>query len=141
MREYDPNEVIVSVGGSDIEGFAPGSFVKIAMDSDAFNMVVGSRGDVARSKTSNRTGKITISLMQTSPSNDLLSTIHNLDLLKPNGAGVFSVAVRDSSTGRAIYGAVSAWIPKFPDSSFDAQDTPREWVIQCERLEQFIAGV
>lgn len=141
MRVYDPSEVLLSVGGADIEGFVPGSFITVTTNTDAFATVVGTRGDVARSRSQNRTGRITVRLMQTSPSNDLLSTIHNLDLNAPNGAGVFQVAVRDSATGRARYGAAAAWIVKAPDANFDATDTAREWVIECERLERFDAGV
>lgn len=141
FSEYDPDQVIVSVGGADIEGFAPGNFVTIAMDNDAFNMTVGTQGDVTRSRLTNKAGKITVRLMQTSPSNDLLSTIHNLDQVTPNGGGVFAVAVRDSATGRAFWNGASAWIVKAPDVQFDAQDTPREWVIQVAKLERFDAGV
>ena len=140
-RIYDPADVIVTVGHNDLEGFAPGSFVTITYNADAFATVVGARGDVTRSKSSNRTARVTVRLMQTSPSNDLLSTIHNLDLSSPNGAGVFTLAIRDSATGRSVYAAVSAWIVKFPDTNFDATDTPREWVIETDRLESFIGGV
>lgn len=138
---YDPDQVILAVGGADIEGLAAGNFITVAQDSDAFNMVVGIRGDVARSKTSNKAAKITVRLMQTSPGNDILSTIHNLDQSAPNGAGVFTVGMRDSATGRAFWTGATAWIVKAPDVNMDAQDTPREWVIQVARLERFDGGV
>lgn len=140
MRIYDPSSVILTVGGSDIEGFAQGSFITVQYNADAFAIVVGSRGDVARSKSSNRSARITVRLMQTSPSNDLLSTLHNLDLSAPNGAGVFALALRDGETGRAVHTAVHAWIVKFPDINYDMTDTAREWVIETDRLEAFVAG-
>ena len=141
MKIYDPAEVIVTFGGADIEGFAPGSFITVEQNADAFAIVVGNRGDVARSKTSNRTARITVRLMQTSQSNDLLSTAHNLDLNAPNGAGVAPITVRDAATGSAFYAATEAWVVRAPTANFDSTDTPREWVFECARLERFDAGV
>ncbi len=140
FRVYDPNEVIFTVGGADISSYAPGTFIQIAMDSDAFNVVVGAAGDVVRSKTNNQLATITLSLMQTSPDNDLLSTIYNTDLKARNGAGVFALSIRDNATGRAVFTAANAWISKAPDVSFDQQDTPRQWVFKAAKLERFDAG-
>lgn len=137
---YDPEEVIVTAGSADIDGFAPGNFITITMDSDQFNTVVGVRGDVVRSKTSNLSATITIRLLASSASNDLLSTIYNLDQNAPNGAGVFPLAIRDSATGRATYLAANAWINKAPDVNFDAQDATMEWQIKAARLIRFDGG-
>lgn len=137
---YDPQEVIVSVGGADIEGYFTGAFVQITYDNDAFNSVVGASGDVTRSKTDSLMATITLTLMQTSPSNDLLSTILNADLKGRNGAGVFALVIRDSASGRTVYTAANAWISKGPDASFDQQDSGRAWTLKAARLESFVGG-
>lgn len=140
FRVYDPNEVIFQFGGADISAFGPGTFIQITQDADAFNVVVGAAGDVVRSKTNNKLATITVSIMQTSPDNDLLSTIYNTDQKARNGAGVAPLVVRDSATGRAVFAAASAWIHKAPDVTFDQQDTPRQWVFKAAALERFDAG-
>lgn len=138
---YDPDEVIVTVGGADIEGFFTGSFIQITYDNPIFNKVVGATGDVTRSKTNSLMATITITLMQTSPSNDLLSTIANADLKGRNGAGVFPLVIRDSFSGRSVHVAANAWVEKFPDTNYDQQDSGRAWVIAAARLESFVGGV
>lgn len=137
---YDPNEVIVNIGGADIDGYFNGSFVQITYDNPIFNKVAGASGDVTRSKTNSLMATITITLMQTSPANDLLSTIANADIKGRNGSGVFPLVIMDSATGRTKYLAANAWIEKFPDANFDQQDSGRAWVIAAARLESFVGG-
>lgn len=138
---YDPNDVVFNVGGADIDGFFSGTFITITYDNPAFNKVIGAAGDVTRSKTNSLMATITLTLMQTSPSNDLLATILNADIKGRNGNGVFALQIRDSATGRAIWTAANAWIEKSPDATFGQEDSGRAWTIAAARLESFVAGV
>ena len=140
MRIYDPNEVILNIGGADITGYAPGTFISVAMDEDAFKVVIGAAGDVVRSKSNNRMAALTVTLLQTSPSNDLLSTVHNLDQAGRNGAGVFAIELRDAFDGRAVFTSGAAWIQKAPDATFGDTDSNRAWTIRIEKLVRFDGG-
>lgn len=135
-RIYDPNEISVSLAGVPLSGFADGEFISIAMESDAFSDVVGTDGEVSRSKSNDRRATITISLMQTSPSNDRLSALHNLDLAANNGAGVGAFLVRDRN-GTSVFEADECWIMKAPDVSFDRTATSREWTLRAASLNRF----
>lgn len=139
MKVYDPTEVTVSFAGIVIGGYADGEFVRVEQESDDFSDVVGTDGEVSRSKTSDRRATVTFMLMQTSESNDLLSAISNLDRDTPGGAGVGALLIRDRQ-GRALYRSAEAWIQKPPDVSFDRAPTNREWTIRCAKLERTDGG-
>jgi len=137
---YDANEVSVIVGGVDIDaGFADGEFCRVEQETDDFLDVVGTDGEVTRSKSNDRRATVTLLLMQTSSSMQYLSGLSNLDRNTPNGAGIVPVMIRDRN-GETIYEAEQAWVRRPPNASFDRQATTREWQIRCGQLERNDAG-
>lgn len=132
LTGYDPDQLTVAFGPILIDGFQDGEGVTIEVP-DSFTKVVGMDGKVARSKNLDQTAKITIKLLQTSASNDLLFANYLLDRKGKNLAGVMPLYVRDNS-GRALYTASQAWISKAPDVTFDREATSREWVLECAQL-------
>ena len=137
LKIYDSNQVtIVAMGIPIIGGFDDGEFLTIEQESDDFDAVVGTDGQVTRSKTNNNMATITIKLMQSSDCNSALSALLNLDKAQPNGAGVGPFLVRDRG-GTAIYTASKCWISKAPDVSFDRDAVGREWTLQCADLLRF----
>lgn len=137
---YDPNEITIMVCGIPIEGgFADGSFVEVDQDSDDFDDVVGTDGDVTRSKTNDRRATVTLTLMQSSEANALLSALNNLDRKQSNGAGVGPLLIKDNQ-GTSLYAAEKSWIAKPPTAGFDKKAGPREWKIRVADLERFDGG-
>lgn len=139
FKNYDPKEITVTLAGILIGGYADGAFVRIEQESDDFSDVVGTDGEVSRSKTSDRRATVTFALMQTSSSNALLSALNNLDKASPNGAGVGALIIRDRQ-GTSLYRAAHAWVQKPPDVAFDREPTSREWTIRCASLERLDGG-
>lgn len=134
LKVYDSNQVSIVVCGIPISGgYADGEFVRIEQTSEDFLTVVGTDGEVTRSKTNDRRATVTLTLMQSSDSNSLLSALLNLDLLTDGGAGVGALAITDLG-GTALYTASKAWISKPPTVSFDKTATSREWTIECADL-------
>ena len=79
-KVYDSNRILLTLGGFPIDsGYADGEFLRIEAEADDFSDVVGTDGEVARSKTNDRRATATILLMQTSKANQLLSALSNLD--------------------------------------------------------------
>lgn len=136
---YDFDQVTVAFGPILMDGFQDGEGVTIEQDTDGFTKKIGADGKVTRSKTLNRSARVTIKLMQTSACNDLLSAVYNLDIAAPNGAGVGPLYIRDRN-GRSVFSAAEAWIAKAPDVTFDREATAREWIIDCAVLDQFHGG-
>src|SRR5688572_26585332 len=114
VKTYDADQITLSIAGIPLGGYADDEFCTIEMETDAFTDVVGSDGEVSRSKTKDRRATIMVKLMQTSDSNDLLSALMNTDLNAPNGAGVGALLIRDRG-GRAIYTSDACWVSKEPD--------------------------
>ena len=105
LKIYDPDEVTIVMGPVLItSGLADGEFVRVEQESDAFSDVVGTDGEVARSKTNDRRATITFMLLQTSDFNDQLSALTALDQSTSGGAGVVPLFIGDRQ-GRARHAA------------------------------------
>lgn len=139
LRVYDPDQVVITVAGIPVSGFADGEFCRVEHETNAFEDVVGTDGEVTRSKSNDGRATVTIRLMQSSPSNALLSALHNTDINAPGGAGVGPFALFDNSGGTTIL-AEKCWIAKGPDSSWDRTATEREWMIRCAKIVEVHAG-
>lgn len=137
MRTYSPKKVQIIVADQILTGIAKGSFVVVEKKEDDFTTEIGSDGEGARTQSADESGSITITLMQTSASNDILNALRDAD--KASGASVFGLMVKDGS-GRSIYTAAEAWIRKVPNSEFSDQKTERAWIIDSAILIHHTAG-
>ena len=133
LRVYDPDQVSVSLGPIPITGWADGEFVTIEPETGAFADVCGTDGEVTRSKSNDGRATVTIKLMQSSPTNALLQTLHNLDKNTPGGVGVGPFMLRDKQ-GTMLEIAEKAWIQKRPTGSWDRTAKERAWEIRCANL-------
>lgn len=139
LKVYDPKAVSMVFAGILIGGYSDGTFVKIAANNDSFALLVGADGDATRSKTNDRSGRITFTLQQSSLSNDLLSAAHAADVLTSNGDGIGPLLIKDNS-GRTLVTAEKAWIVKQPDADFAREVSMREWIIETDNLVAFLGG-
>lgn len=130
VKILDPDKQLIYFAGGRLQGFADGEFVTIEPMSPGFSEVVGTDGEVARSKSNDRRWKVEIKLLQTSSSNAFLSAVHNNDLITPNGAGVASFSWQDLS-GFSYFTSTQAWIAKWPSASGDRTAKERVWEIHC----------
>lgn|SRR5574342_436700 len=136
---YDADEVTVSFSGIPLSGYADGAFCRIVMESDAFTDVSGTDGEVARSKTNDRRATISIMLLQTSKSNDVLSGLALLDEKAAGGKGVGVFMLRDRQ-GTTLHLGPETWISKRPDSEFGREAGTREWTFRCANLQSFVGS-
>ncbi len=137
VKTYDPKLVTVIFGGKIMSGFADGTMITIERNDPAFNLKVGTDGEGTRAKSNNKSGKITIHLMQSSASNDSLSAFAAADEL--SNTGVAAAAVIDKS-GRTVVAAATAWVNKYPNAEFSKEPTTRSWVIETDELDIFLGG-
>lgn len=137
VKTYDPKQVAVIVGGKIMAGFADGSFVKVERNEQAFNLKVGVDGEGTRAKSNNLSGKVTITLMQSSDSNDDLSGFAAADELSNTGA--VPMLIKDAS-GRSLFSAVTAWVQKYSDAEFAKEAMTRAWVLETDELLVFEGG-
>lgn len=137
VKTYDPKLFSCIVGGKIMTGFSDGTYIKLERNEQAFNLKVGVTGEATRAKNNNRSGKVTITLMQSSDSNDALSTFAAADEL--TNAGAVPVLIKDGS-GSTVASAVTAWVQKYPNTEFQKEATTREWVLETDELLMFVGG-
>jgi len=137
VRTYDPKKVILTVGGTPINGYADGTFISVERENDTFTKQSGADGQVARAKTNDKTGMLTVTLQQTSLSNDTLSAIMKLD--ETTGNGVVPISLTDKrGTTKMI--AAQGWIRKPPVIEEAKEVSSREWTIDLANMEVFVGG-
>lgn len=141
LRKYDPSQVAIIFGPvGPIGGFADGTFVSVEQNEDSFALSVGSDGEGTRAKSNNRSGRVTVTLAQSSASNALLSAAHLLDINSANGDGIGPLLVADRS-GTSLYEAENAWIVRPPAAEFGRDGAAtREWIIETDNLNQVHGG-
>lgn len=137
VKTLDPKEISIIVGAHIVKGYADGTFVQVERDEDAFSFAGGADGLGTRVKNANRSGTITITLQQTSESNEFLSAQAIAD--QETGRGELPVFIKDSS-GKDLHFAETAWIQKMPSASYSKEVENREWVLRTDNLEMFLGG-
>lgn len=138
VKTYDPAGIAIIVAGGPIEGFAPDTFVVAARRNPSWALTVGADGEGARAKSNDKSGTITFTLIQTSLSNDFLSSLAALDELTNNGVG--PLLIKDLN-GDTIIAAGTAWVQKPADSEYGKEIATREWVLETDDLNMFVGGV
>jgi Bacteriophage KPP10, Structural protein ORF10 len=137
VKTYDPKLVVITFGGVPLSGYADGTFVVVEREADMFTKVTGADGQTSRAKSQNRSGSVTVTLQQTSPSNDALNVFANADEL--SNQGVKPLTVKDLS-GRSESFSANAWIRKKPNQEYAKEITNREWVIDCADMKADVKG-
>lgn len=137
VKTYDPKSVVLTVGGFPISGYADGEFISFEYDEDAYSKVTGADGISSRAKSNNNDGAITITLQQTSPSNDVLTNIAVADKL--SNTGVVPVIMKDTLGTTTIF-AANGWVRKIPVVSYSKEVSNREWVLDLSSVEVFLGG-
>lgn len=111
--------------------------IEVKYPDDNWDVVRGADGEVSRQNKCVDDLEISITLKQTSDTNDRLSALAKAD--KITGAGVFPFTVKDGS-GRTVIFADSAVISKWADVSYGNTVKDRVWTFRTGPAEMFIGG-
>lgn len=118
---YDPKAHILDLGGRPITGYAAGSKIAVVPESDQTTDVAGVDGDVAVAETYDPRATITINLLATSSSNDMLSRLSRARAKVP-------VMLRDMAGSTTVSGI--GWVKRLPDINVDAEVPVRAWEVR-----------
>jgi len=124
MKTYSPEEGSMIVDGNIGEGW---NTIKVERDEDSYAFEPSTSGGGTRTKNSNKAGKITITLQQTSAFNAILSDLEKSGDIVP-------VAFRDNS-GFDVHESEGAYVVKPADSEYGKEVGETEWILQCEKLD------
>lgn len=137
FKNFDPGRITMVWNGIQILGIGPDTFVKAVRNEDQFTEQVGANGDVVHSRNRNRTGKVTFTIQDASPTNDALSAAATADEL--TGLVYGALLIKDLN-GTTLIQCANARIQKFPDLEYGKDSGTNDWMLMCAELEMFIGG-
>ena len=105
---------------------------------DAYTKTVGADGEVSRARSNNRSATISITLKQTSGSNDVLSGFYADD--EADNSGIVPMMIKEIGSGRTLIFTQAAWVQKLPDAGYSKDIEDRDWTIATAQLKSFIGG-
>lgn len=136
---YDAALSSISFGGIPITGFTDGEFMSIAPEADLFTDRMGADGEGARARSNDTRATLTLTLLASSATNDLLSARFREGVRGENGADVGAFSYRDNS-GRTVCSATSAWINRIPDVTRGVEVGEVVWTIRLHGYSADIGG-
>jgi len=135
VRTYDPKQVAVLIDNIPIGGFADGTSIKVSRSNDMFSKSSGMDGVLSRVKSNDVSGEITITLAQTSPSNDVLTDFAN----RSADNDVVPILIEDLY-GTSEYVSGFVWVKKHADVEFSKDISNREWTLEAADLNMVTGG-
>lgn len=144
LNIYSPNDVTVSITRSDglahvVGGFTEDAMVSIEPAAEAYTMYTSADNKSTLLYHANTSATVTLSLNQTSSSNDVLSQLYEEFRLTKSPTKLFTVAIKDNN-GRSMYVSAQSFIGKRPTAAFANSMQNREWTILCAAMEQTAGG-
>lgn len=139
MAEWDPQKFTITIGSIIATQFANGTFIKASHDEDLYSYEPSASGGVGcRIRNANEAGKFEVTLLKSSPTNDLLSALSILD--RATGQGVVPVQVKDGN-GAAVASAELAWVVKPADLERGKELGDVTWILQTPELKMVQGGI
>lgn len=143
LATFSPNDVSVIITQSStgishvVSGYSEDSIVNIEWTTPRYALYTGADNTGTRVRNASNSATLSISLQQTSASNDVLSSLFDNDAA--NTDGLFSIQVKDAS-GRSVYFSDDAYIGVRPNAGFTNNMSTRDWVVQAFNLEGYAGG-
>lgn len=134
VTTYSPGDVKLTIGGYQIVGWQS---ISISRTVKGFNVVRGIRGKNTRVPNRDSSATIQFSLAQFSPSNDVLSYIHELDL--DEGTARIALTLKDGSGG-SVFSTNEGYITGYPATTYSGGFEYRNWEIFCQTTDTYKIG-
>jgi len=136
---FDFNRCNITLGGFVITGFADADdAVLITRRNDMWDLISGADGDSVFVKKSDFSGLVTLKLLPSSTSNEILSSI----AFGQGQSGELPVPfLYQDENGNTVAAAEKAVIMKFPDHATGKNLGSNDWMILCADLSVFIGGM
>ena len=138
LVDYSPIDVVISIAGlHTVTGLADGNFVRIIKNSKPFETQRAMDGSRQRLFHHDEGYKVEITLAQSSPSNNVFSAIHNIDLLTRKM--MFPLIIRDTR-GQTSFFSASTWIDTVPEVTFSNSMETRTWTFGASDATLIVGG-
>ena len=137
-KNYDPKQVSLILGTHIAEGFADGTFINLERNRDAFTLTKGASGEGARAKSNDKSARCTLTVMQSSLTNDYLSGIATAD--ETSNGGQIPFLLKDNN-GSTVAEGTACWVVKKPAVEYSNEITNREWVLEIDNCDILVGGI
>jgi hypothetical protein len=137
MAKHNPKKIVVIWRGILFGGFMDGSFVKVTPQEDAATKHVGADGKATVCLNPNKGADVSVTLTQSSPTNDILSSLVPDADSNSLPSGEF---VMKDLNGTTICHAEIAWLKRAPETGFGQEVEGREWMLDCEAMTIHVGG-
>ena len=135
----DHKSLNVIYGVHRVKGRAKGDYLQVVYNQEQFTENVGIDGEGFWVSNADESARITVTLVQTSNSNDVLSALFIADKAAPGG--LLLPLVIEEANGRTVYGAARARIVKLADGVWSDGGNVRTWLLSTTRLTGFVGGL
>jgi len=133
---------IVGPGGAFSLGSGAGASeegISIAYNEESNTMTTGADGEVMHSLNATKSGKITVRLLKTSPTNQKLSLMFNLQRASPALHGQNVITIQDTNRGDLVVGREVAF-SKGPDLNYGKSAGVVEWVFDGGKIDELLGS-
>jgi hypothetical protein len=138
VKTYSPDDIIINFAGLRVQGYAKGTFIKVARNKESFTLDVGSKGDSTQVESLDKSGTVAITLQAESATNDDFSTwLRNAELRRGPRSGDFQMT---NLNGATLHHSAAAFIAKMADEERADDAGTTEWTIVCADLDMFVGG-
>lgn len=125
-KTLNPRLVVGSFCGVPLSGYTDGDFITWAKNEDGMTLKVGADGETAVAVNANESGKVTATFLNTSDTNDYLSTCANT---RRRGVLQFT-----DLGGRTLIFAEDAWLTRPADGGKGKEVGSNAWVFETGNL-------
>ncbi len=135
--DFDPKDHDLVIAGIMVQGYADGTMIKVMRNEDAVSLRVGATGDAVRMINRNRSGKIEVTLLPGSPTNDAFSLLLEADQRDKTGVGDGQLS---DANGRTKMHCANVWCVKYPEHEISTSAPNKTWTFETDNMDLFIGG-
>lgn len=126
LKSYDIRKLVPLINGIPVQGLGSGSPISIEFP-ESWTTQIGAGGAHTRSRNNDSSADLTLSLQQTSLTNQQLNILAELDNL--TGNSTFAFLLKDT-LGNDLLFAPQAYVTQRPAMSYGKDSGDREWTIK-----------
>ena len=108
--------------------------ITVSLASPRNNMLVGADGEVMHSLKADKSGTVTVRLLNTSGANSALQTMYDAQALSSSLWGNNVITITNKGNGETTVCRSGAF-QKQPDRTYQAEGVVFEWVFDCGKID------
>lgn len=143
INTYSPSDVYLFISGHKVKAWEK---ISIKRDRESYTHVSGIRGKNTRVRNYDKSATLTLTVMQTSDTHDILSEIHRKDTVDNDSDESTTadnarliITLKDKS-GTSAFQSEDAYIVGYPEMTFSQDFEERTWTIRCLTTSIFTVG-